>query len=166
MYIITWTITRLRYFLFLFSRKTFLMSSHHRKLGLVNELNYRDKLLYSRCVSDNITRAVKVTVTSYFIETHWLERYICLETRAILLARYLILSPSVGWGTKVGMIKCRTTDIPHGENFMAIFTTLSVVYVFTMHVVISQWFPHYRLPYCFVIRAIYYCEFHHAVWWE
>ena len=26
--------------------------------------------------------------------------------------------------------------------------------------------PHYRLPYCFVICAIYYCEFHYAVWWK
>ena len=74
----------------------------------------------------------------------------------------------------------------HGENFMAIFTTLSVViwfstgtlgifatlvYIFTMRVVIYNILsmaimPHYRLPYCFVICVICYCEFHHAVSWK
>ena len=41
---------------------------------------------------------------------------------------------------------------------LGIFTTL--VYVFIMRVVIYD----YRLPYCFVICAIYYCEFYHALW--
>ena len=78
-------------------------------------------------------------------------------------------------------------SLMHGENFMTIFTTLSVViwfstgtlgifatlvYVFTMRVYqyTTYWvwrkFPHYRLPYCFVIFAIYYCEFYYAVWWK
>ena len=62
---------------------------------------------------------------------------------------------------------------------MAIFTTPSVViwfstgtlgifatlvYVFTVRVVIYDIVSmastiHYRLPYCFVIRALYYCDF-------
>ena len=32
--------------------------------------------------------------------------------------------------------------------------------------ILWQFLPHYRLPYCFVICAIYCCEFHHAVWWK
>ena len=67
---------------------------------------------------------------------------------------------------------------------MAILTTLSVViwfstgtlgifatlvYVFTMRVFTIRHTEydnnsHYRLPYCFVICDIPYCEFHHAVW--
>ena len=68
---------------------------------------------------------------------------------------------------------------------MAIFTTLSVViwfstdtleifatlvYVFTMRVVIYDILSIAIIPtpstsiYCYVICAIYYCEFNHAVW--
>ena len=51
---------------------------------------------------------------------------------------------------------------PHGKNFMAIFTTLSVVIWFSTVVCVFTM----RVPYCFVICATYYCEFHHAVWWK
>ena len=72
----------------------------------------------------------------------------------------------------------------HGENFMEIFTILSVViwfstgtlgtfatlvYVFTMRVVIYDILSMAIIPILstsilFVICAMYYCEIHHAVW--
>ena len=72
----------------------------------------------------------------------------------------------------------------HGENFMAIFTTLSVViwfstgtlgifatlvYVFTMRVVIYDILSmaiNTTLPTAILFCNLYYiyCEFHHAVW--
>ena len=77
-------------------------------------------------------------------------------------------------------------NIPHGENFMAIFTTLSVViwfstdtlgifatlvYVFSMRVVIYDILSMAIITalstsILFFICTIYYCEFHHAVWWK
>ena len=71
----------------------------------------------------------------------------------------------------------------HGENFMAIFTTLSVViwfstgilgifttlvYVLTMLVVIYDILSMAIIPTLStsIICYIYYCEFHNAVWWK
>ena len=78
--------------------------------------------------------------------------------------------------------QCAEENSPHGENFLAIFTTLSVViwlstgtlgifatlvYVFTMRVVIYDILSMAittTLSTSILFCNLYYCGFHHAVW--
>ena len=51
---------------------------------------------------------------------HVPDRYDIVKKRLLLVATCKLL----GWGTKFGMIKCKTTDIPHGENFLGKFSII------------------------------------------